>query len=484
MGKPTGFLEIGRKKPPKRDPLLRVRDSHEVEASFSAEDLRAQASRCMDCGVAFCHKGCPLGNHIPDWNDFVFRGDMTEALRRLHETNNFPEFTGHTCPAPCEDACVLAINDSAVTIKQIEKEIIDRGWEAGLIHPVHAARSTGRNVAIVGSGPAGLAAAQQLVRAGHGVTVFERDDRAGGLLRYGIPDFKLEKKLVERRVEQLAAEGVVFRTGVTVGKDVTMDELERTFDAVCIATGALKPREMPVPGRELGGVHLAMDYLEGQNRVVAGLLAAAPISAAGKNVVILGGGDTGADCLGTAHRQGAAHVRHYHYKPAAPADRPEDTPWPWVPMTLRDSSSHEEGGERGFNVVAKSFEGENGVVKRMRCVHVEWRTEGGRLAMHEVPGSEFTVDADLVLIAIGFAGTEHEALGAAAPLQITPRGTFVADGQFRTTKPGVFACGDARRGASLVVWAIWEGREAARAIDLYLMGETSLPTSPNENPIS
>lgn len=485
MGKPTGFLEIGRKKPPKRDPKERIHDSCEVETSFSAEDLTAQASRCMDCGVAFCHKGCPLGNLIPDWNDAVYRGDMAGALARLHETNNFPEFTGHTCPAPCEDACVLSINDAPVTIKQIEREIIDRGWDAGLIMPVRAAAETGRSVAVVGSGPAGLALAQQLRRAGHGVTVFERADKPGGLLRYGIPDFKLEKLQVERRVEQMRAEGVVFRTGVSVGKDATLDELERSFDAVCIATGALAAREMPIPGRELQGVHLAMTYLEAGNRAVAGEALPAHLSAKDKHVVILGGGDTGADCLGTAHRQGAKHTRHYHYKPAPPSERGEgDAPWPWVPMVLRDSSSHEEGGERDFSVVTKAFEGENGVLQRLRLVRVEWVKDGGRTRMREVEGSEFVVPADLALIAIGFEGTEHQALGAGPSLGVSARHTLVADEQFRTTRPGVFACGDARRGASLVVWAIWEGRECARAVDLYLMGKTSLPTSPNSNPIS
>ncbi|MEZ4254739.1 MAG: glutamate synthase subunit beta [Polyangiales bacterium] len=428
-------------------------------------------------------QGCPLGNHIPDWNDLVYRGDFRGALARLHATNNFPEFTGHTCPAPCEDACVLTINDDAVTIKQVEKEIIDRAWSEGWIEPVRAAASTGRSVAVVGSGPAGLAVAQQLVRVGHAVTVYERDDRAGGLLRYGIPDFKLEKIQVERRVKQLEAEGVTFKLGVNVGGETTLDDLRNAHDAVCLAVGAQKPRDMPIQGRELAGVHLAMDYLTQQNRVVAGDAVSGQITAKGKRVVILGGGDTGADCLGTAHRQGAAEVHHFHYKPAPPEMRTEEMPWPWYPMILRESSSHEEGGERDWAVLCKAFEGSNGKLERLRCVRVRWDVgPDGRAQMIEIDGSEFHIDADLALIAIGFVGAEAEPLGDA--LSTTRRGTVESDDAFRTNLPGVFACGDARRGASLVVWAIWEGREVARAVDTYLMGSSSLPSSPNPNPIS
>ena len=490
MGKPTGVIELKRQKPPKRPAADRIHDFREVEGNFTDAELRDQGARCMDCGVPFCHKGCPLGNHIPDWNDLIYTGDFAKAIARLHETNNFPEFTGKTCPAPCEDACVLAINDDPVTIKQIEKQIVDRAWNEGWIGPVIAPKKTGRKVAVVGSGPAGLAMAQQLCRAGHDVTVMERDDRIGGLLRYGIPDFKLEKNNVDRRVTQMRAEGVTFQTGVNVGKDITLDALRLSYDAVCLAVGAQKPRDMPIPGRELAGVHYAMPYLTHANRAVAGDVMDGQISAAGKNVIILGGGDTGADCLGTAHRQGAAKVHHFHYKPAPPEARTEEMPWPWIPMIHRDSSSHEEGGERGFSVVAKAFEGENGHVTQLRAVRVEWATnDAGRRVMQEVPGSEFTLPADLILIAIGFDGAEVAGLDDGAqdaggmPLATTGRGTVQADERFRTSVPGVFTCGDARRGASLVVWAIWEGREAARTVDEYLMGKSELPSSPNPDPL-
>lgn len=484
MGNPHGFIQIGRSKPPKRPVDERVRDWREVESDFEEGVLREQASRCMDCGVAFCHKGCPLGNQIPEWNDLVYRDRWHEAIVRLHATNNFPEFTGKTCPAPCEESCVLAIDGEPVTIKQIEKQIVDRAWSEGWIRPLIASKRTGKKVAVVGSGPAGLACAQQLARAGHDVTVLERDDRVGGLLRYGIPDFKLEKDTIDRRIEQMRAEGVTFRTGVDVGRDVTGEELQREFDAIALALGAQRPRELPVPGRHLRGVHLAMDYLTQQNRRVAGDDVPGQISAEGKRVVILGGGDTGADCLGTAIRQGAAEVHHFHYKAAPPGERPEETPWPFWPMTLRDSSSHEEGGVRGWSVVTKAFLGDDGGhVRAMRLVQVEWREdESGRYSMHEIPGTEHEREVDLVLLAIGFEGVDRTDVLDQLGIVRTRRGTVPVDDGFATRVPGVFACGDGSRGASLVVWAIWEGREVARRIDIHLMGRSDLPTVPNRAP--
>ncbi len=481
MGDPHGFVQIRRRGAPKRPVVERVHDYREVEGDLPIAAVRDQASRCMDCGIPFCHQGCPLGNQIPDWNDLVYRDEWREASERLHATNNFPEITGRICPAPCEEACVLNVNDDPVTIEHIEKQIADRAWREGWVEPVHARRMTGKRVAVVGSGPAGLAAAQQLARAGHGVTVFEREDRIGGLVRYGIPDFKLDKHVIDARIAQLREEGVLFETGVNVGVNVTLEALRAKHHAVCLATGAQKPRDLRVPGRALTGIHFALPYLTQQNRVVAGdsIPREERIVAAGKRVVILGGGDTGADCLGTAHRQGAASVHHFHYKPAPPGARTADMPWPWWPMILRETSAHEEGGTREWSVVAKGFEGDGqGHVRRMRCVRVQWEpSDDGRLEMREVPDSDFTVDADLVLLAIGFEGPE-QALGLA-----TGGGRFAVDGHFGTTERGVFACGDATRGASLVVWAIWEGRQCAHAIDTYLMGESRLPLSPNPVPL-
>lgn len=474
MDKQRAFLKIAREATPKRPVGERVRDFCEVETDLPPERLREQAARCMDCGIPFCHQGCPLGNHVPDWNELVYSRRFREASERLHATNNFPEFTGRICPAPCEDACVLEMQGSAVTIRQIEKQIVDHAFAEGWIRPRRAPKRTGKRVAVIGSGPGGLACAQELARAGHEVTVFERDDRIGGLLRYGIPDFKMEKVLIDRRVAQMRAEGVRFVTRANVGSAaLPAARVLEDHDATVLAVGALAARELPIPGRELDGVHLAMDYLTQQNRLVAGDPVPREISAAGKRVVILGGGDTGADCLGTAHRQGAREVHHFHYKPPPPDARTDEMPWPHVAMTLRPSSSHEEGGVRDWSVLAKSLEGENGRVQRLRCVRVEWDEQG----MREVPGSELAIDAELVLIAIGFAGPERSPLLDTLGVDLGSRGTIRVDARRMTSVPSVFACGDATRGASLVVWAIQEGRETARAVHEWLTAKrVHLPT--------
>jgi glutamate synthase (NADPH/NADH) small chain len=433
----------------------------------------------MDCGIPFCHKGCPLGNIIPDWNDLVYRGRWREAIERLHSTNNFPEFTGRICPAPCEEACVLNINDDPVTIKNIEKHIIDHAFAEGWVTPQVAERKTGKTVAVVGSGPAGLACAQQLARAGHAVTLFERDDRVGGLLRYGIPDFKMEKWLIDRRMEQMAAEGVTFRAGVHVGVDITGDQLRREFDAIVLSTGATRPRDLPVPGRELRGIHFAMEFLPQQNRTVAGDRIEGQIMATGKRVVILGGGDTGSDCLGTSNRHGAVSVHQFELLPQPPIDRPQLS-WPNWPMILRTSSSHEEGVIRDWSINTNHFSGdERGNVKKLHGVRLDWQQDNGRPVMKEIPGSDFELDCDLVLLALGFLGPESNTVVSQLGCALTDRGNLQAGPDYQTTVPGVFACGDARRGQSLVVWAIWEGREAARGVDAYLMGETFLPASPD-----
>jgi glutamate synthase (NADPH/NADH) small chain len=481
VGKITGFLEFERHLPSRRPVAERLRDWRELEGKLGEEELRTQASRCMDCGIPFCHKGCPLGNIIPDWNDLVYRDRWHEAIVRLHATNNFPEFTGRVCPAPCEEACVLGINDDPVTIKQVEKQIVDQAWKKGWIAPEIAPRKTGKRVAVVGSGPAGLACAQQLARAGHDVTVFERADRIGGLLRYGIPDFKMEKHLIDRRMEQMTAEGVTFRPGVNVGFDVKGAELKRDFDAIVIAAGATQPRDLPIPGRDLDGIHFAMDFLPQQNKVVAGDRVPEQITAAGKRVVILGGGDTGSDCLGTSNRQGAISVHQFELLPRPPDGRTDDVaPWPYWPMILRTSSSHEEGVIRDWSINTKSFSGDSqGRVTKLHGVRLEWeKANGGPPKMKEIPGSEFELEADLVLLALGFLGPEKPGLIAELGLELDPRSNVVASSSYMTSVPGVFACGDARRGQSLVVWAIWEGREAARGVDAYLMGSTSLPASP------
>ena len=478
MGKITGFLEIPREAPHKEPVAVRLRHWREFEERPSDERLRAQGARCMDCGIPFCHKGCPLGNIIPDWNDLVYRNRWREAIQRLHATNNFPEFTGRVCPAPCEEACVLNINNDPVTIKAIEKSIIDHAWDAGWVVPQPPERRTGKKVAVIGSGPAGLACAQQLARAGHLVTVYERADRIGGLLRYGIPDFKMEKRHIDRRLEQMAAEGVTFVTDAHVGVNVPVDRLRREFDALVLAGGATKPRDLPVPGRELKGIHFAMEFLPQQNRVVAGDHVPDQIVATGKRVVILGGGDTGSDCLGTSNRQGAASVHQFELLPQPPKDRPPFT-WPNWPMILRTSTSHEEGVIREWSINTKRFSGDaHGNVKKLHAVRLEWTADGGRPAMREIPGSEFELECDLVLLALGFVGPEPDTMLAQLGVKLTDRGTVWVDEHYQTSVPGVFACGDMRRGQSLVVWAIWEGREAARGVDAYLMGRTFLPASP------
>ncbi len=473
MGKATGFLEYTRETPARRPVIERVNDWFEVYQDFEEDKLKKQAARCMDCGVPFCHTGCPVNNLIPDWNDMVFRGRWREAARTLHATNNFPEFTGRICPAPCEAACVLGINDKPVSIKVVEQNIIDHAFLKGWVEPEPPPVRTGKRVAIVGSGPAGLAAAQQLNRAGHRVTVLERQDRLGGLLRYGIPDFKLEKPVVERRLEQLAAEGIEFRTNCHAGIDIKGDELMKEYDAVLLGLGAEHPRDVPLPGRELKGIHYAMDYLTQQNKRCAGdrITASDEITATGKRVVIIGGGDTGADCLGTAHRQKALSVHQLQIHAMPPEDRHHTTPWPLWPLQLRVEAAHEEGGAREWSVLTTHFSGdEAGNVRRLHCVRV-----GPKPAMERVPDSEFYLDADLVLIAIGFSGPARSPLMEQIPMQLDARGNVHTDASFMTSVPGVFSAGDARRGQSLVVWAIAEGRKAAHHIDKFLMGSSQLP---------
>jgi len=479
MADPKGFLRYTRETAPYRPVEERKRDWLEVHTHMPPERLQQQAARCMDCGVPFCHLGCPLGNIIPDWNDLVYRNKWHEALRRLHATNNFPEFTGRLCPAPCETACVLGINQPAVTIKQIEEHIIEYGFEKGWVQPEPPPVRTGKRVAVVGSGPAGLAAAQQLNRAGHWVTVFERADRIGGLLRYGIPDFKLDKKILDRRLQLMEAEGIDFQPGVNVGVDVTAKELLAAFDAVVLTGGSTIPRDLKVPGRELKGIHFAMDYLTQQNRVNAGdhIPPEQRITAEGKRVAIIGGGDTGADCLGTVIRQGAKEVYQIELMPKPPLERDELTqPWPTYPMILRTSSAHEEGGIREWSINTKWFEGdEHGNVKRLHAVRLEWYTDSsGRRQFREIPGSEFSLEVDLVLLAMGFLHPQHDGLLDSLGVEYDERGN-VKTIHYATSVPSVFAAGDMRRGQSLIVWAISEGREAAHYVDKYLMGRTYLP---------
>jgi len=482
MGKITGFLEISRELPSRRPVEERLKDWRELEGKLPEDKLQAQGARCMDCGIPFCHKGCPLGNIIPDWNDLVYRGRWREAIERLHSTNNFPEFTGRICPAPCEEACVLNINNDPVTIKQIEKQIIDHAFKEGWIAPTPPSRRSGKRVAIVGSGPAGLAAAAQLNRAGHTVEVFERSDRVGGLLMYGIPDFKLEKWIVERRLQQMREEGVVFRVNAHVGVNVPVDDLRRKFDAIVLAGGATWARDLPIPGRELNGIHFAMDFLPQQNKKVAGDEVRDQILATGKNVVILGGGDTGSDCLGTSNRHGAKRVYQFELLPKPPETRDGDgvAPWPYWPMILRSSSSHEEGVQRDWSVNTKALSGDaDGNVRKLHGVRLEWKKDAsGRPQMVEIPGSDFEIECELVLLAMGFLGPERAGMLDDLGVRLDQRGNVDVGADYQASVPGVFACGDMRRGQSLVVWAIWEGREAARGVDAFLMGHTFLPSSP------
>ena len=464
MGKVTGFLEYAREVPTRRPPAERIRDWFEIYQPFPEESIRTQAARCMDCGVPFCHTGCPLTNIIPDWNDLVYRGRWKDAVRQLHATNNFPEFTGRICPAPCEASCVLGISEPPVTIKQVERTIIDRAFEEGFIRPEPPETRSGKRVAIVGSGPAGLAAAQQLARAGHEVAVFEKNDRIGGLLRYGIPNFKMEKHLIDRRLEQMRAEGVEFVTGAHIGVNHPVDDLQRRFDAVLLAGGAEHPRNLNVPGRELKGIHFAMEFLPQQNRVCEGDTVENQILATGKHVIIIGGGDTGADCLGTSHRQGACSVTQFELMPKPPDNRSPSTPWPLWPMQLRVESSHEEGGTRDWSVSTTHFTGDaDGNVTHLHAMRV-----GPPPAFAPIAGTEFTLEADLVLLAMGFTGPVKHGLVDQLGLALDARGNIETNGDYMSSVPGVFAAGDMRRGQSLVVWAIAEGRKAADAIHRYL----------------
>jgi glutamate synthase (NADPH/NADH) small chain len=482
MGLPTGFLEIERKDRPYEKVDARLKTWKEFILPLPAGEMRQQAARCMDCGVPFCHNGCPVNNQIPDWNELVRRDRWQAALEVLHSTNNFPEFTGRICPAPCEAACTLNIDDNPVTIKSIECAIVDRGWEEGWIQPQVPAKKTGKRVAVVGSGPAGLACSQQLARVGHAVTLFEKADRIGGLLRYGIPDFKMEKHLIDRRMRQMEAEGVEFRTGVEVGATLSVKSLLEGYDAVALTGGAEWPRDLEVPGRELKGIHFAMDFLVPQNKRIAGddEARAAPkgtISAKGKHVVVIGGGDTGSDCVGTSNRQGAASVTQLEVMPQPPEKENKALTWPDWPLKMRTSSSHEEGVERDFAVLTKRAVGSNGKIEALECVRVEWvKGADGRTTIVEVPGSAFKLKADLVLLAMGFLGPAKPGLLEQTGVALDARGNVAATEQdYKTSVPKLFAAGDMRRGQSLVVWAIREGRQCARSIDAELMGQSSLP---------
>jgi len=481
MGDPRGFITTQRETPKRRGVVVRLKDWNEVYEEFPVESLTKQAGRCMDCGIPFCHNGCPLGNLIPEWNDLVMRQEWQAASERLHATNNFPEFTGRLCPAPCETACVVGISGDPVTIKNVEVSIIDRAWKDGYVEPQIPDRVTGKTVAVIGSGPAGLAAAQQLARAGHTVAVYERSDRIGGLLRYGIPEFKMEKHHIDRRLAQMEAEGVKFRTNVNVGTDITVEELRSKYDAVVIAIGATAWRDLDVPGRELSGIYQAMEYLPGANRVQEGDFEKAPVDVAGQHVIVIGGGDTGADCLGTALRQGAASVTQLEIMPTPPDARPDYAPWPTYPMVYRVSSAHEEGGEREFAVSTQRFIGTD-KVEAIELVTVEFK-DG---AFVPVAGSERILPAEAVFLAMGFVGPEHGSLIDQFDVALDSRGNVARDADYMTNQDGVFVAGDAGRGQSLIVWAIAEGRSAASHVDRFLMGESNLPVAipPTARPVT
>ncbi len=487
MGDIKGFMKHERELPKYRQVEERLEDWKEVYEPFSENKLRLQASRCMDCGIPFCNNGCPLGNLIPEWNDLVYNDHFKEAIERLHATNNFPEFTGRLCPAPCEAACVLGINEDPVTIKQVEVEIINKAWEQGWVKPQPPEQLTGMRVAVVGSGPAGLAAAQQLTRAGHDVTCYERADRLGGLLRYGIPEFKMEKQVLDQRLDQMRAEGTKFEVNVNVGVDLTAQELRADNDAIVLAAGATAWRDLPIPGRELKGIFQAMEYLPLANKVQQGDITAHPYSSAGKHVIIIGGGDTGADCLGTVHRHGCASVRQFEIMPRPPEDRPDSNPWPTWPFIYRTSSAHQEGGERVFAINTTEFAGDgHGNVSALKTVQVEQVFEGGRMSFQPIEGSQETYPADIVLLAMGFVGPERSRLLEDLEVEFTERGNVARDQAWMTNQKGVFVCGDMGRGQSLIVWAIAEGRSCAAWVDRWLMGKSLLPyvVTPDSAPLS
>jgi len=489
MGKITGFLEHSRELPKKRPVEERVQDYKELYLPFPEEKIREQAGRCMDCGVPFCHTGCPLGNIIPDFNDLVYRQNWREALSRLHSTNNFPEFTGRLCPAPCEQACVLGINEPPVTIEEIEKSIVERGFTEGWITAEPPQKMTGKKIAVIGSGPAGLACAQQLCRAGHSVVVLERADRIGGLLRYGIPDFKMEKWVIDRRLDVMREEGVEFRTNVAVGHDISKEDLDAEYDAVVFAGGSTRPRDLPIEGRELDGVEFAMNFLPQQNKRVAGddtvetNYSGRELHAKDKHVIVIGGGDTGSDCIGTSNRHGAASVTNFELMPRPPEGRPEHQPWPFYAMTYRTSTSHEEGCDREFNILTKRFTGENGKITGLETIHVEFKPnpEGGRPVMQEIAGSEKTFPCDMAVLAMGFVGPETGSIVAQYEADLDERGNVKIDKNWMSSAEGFFVAGDAQRGQSLIVWAISDGRECARSVDEWLMGSTELPTKDGED---